>query len=174
MSMPDLLIAVRDRIRSALSYPNAQCDVQPDGSPEPSSGQVYVAVHPGDTTNEDDLSLDESYELFVTLTMKVGYLPVDQLGQELLLKARTGIYARARAIALAVHMKYEIMDAANASIGDTANGFHHPLVYRRMPKPVIKGPDWFNAEDDPNPPAGLAIEIRFDGARRKQTLESMM
>ncbi len=173
MSMPDLLTAVRNRIRSVLSYAAFECDVQPDGSPEPASGQVYVSVHPGSVRNDDMESLDETFEVLVTITLKVGYLPVDAFGPQVILKASTGLYARAEAIRKTCHMDYTAMTAANTALGGSVNGFIEPLSYRGMGRPEVKGPAWFNAEDDPDPPAGLALELRFDGARRKQTLESM-
>lgn len=173
MSMPDLLNAVRDRIRSVLSYTNFECDVQPDGAPDPVSGQVYVSVHAGAIRNDDMESMDEYYEVLVTLTMKVGYLPVDAFGPQVITKATTGLYARAAAIRKTCHMDYTAMTAANTALGGSVNGFVEPLSYRGMGRPEVKGPAWFSAEDENDPPAGLALEIRFDGARRKQTLESM-
>lgn len=173
MSMPALLTAVRDRIRSVLSYAAFECDVQPDGAPDPASGQVYVSVHAGSVRNDDMESLDEYFEVLVTITLKIGYLPVDAYGPQVILKTTTGLYARAEAVRRVVHMDYTAMTAANTTLGGSVNGFIEPLSYRGMRRPEVKGPAWFSAEDEDNPPAGLSLELRFDGARRKQTLESM-
>ena len=69
-------------------------------------------------------------------------------------------------------MDYTAMNAANTALGASVNGFVEPLHFAAMSAPMIKGPDWFSAEDSANPPCGLAIELRFQGARRIQTIES--
>lgn len=169
--MQALLLAARDRIRSALSYANSECNVRPDGMPDPACGEVFVAIHPGVCRNDSDLSLDEYVGVNVTLTMRASWLPVDQSGPELAAKASTGLYARAEAIRALLHMNYTVMDDANTTIGGSENGFVEPLKYRSMGTPQAKGPDWFSAEDEYTPPAGWAIEIVFDDARRIQVIE---
>lgn len=174
MSVEALLDAVRDRIRNACRYADDQCDVQPDGSPPPDAGEVYVSVHPQGFRNEDDYAhaLNEVVEIGVTLTMRAAWLPVDRQGNQMVAKASTGLYARAEAIRAAVHMDYVSMNAANTTIGASENGFVEPLKFRSCSAPQLKGPDWFNAEGQGgDPAAGWAVELQFGGARRVQVIE---
>lgn len=177
MSMESLLIAVRDRLRDQLDLTPEQCEVQPDGQPMPMSGEEFFAVHPGDWRNEDvnPLSLEEVFDVSVTLTRKAGYLPTDRVGTELVTKFTLGLYARAAAVRRAIHADYNLLDAANLQInedsGATENGFIEPLSFRSGSTPMAKGPDWFWSDDENDPPAGYAIELRFGGARRKQVIE---
>lgn len=173
MSMEALLVAVRNRLRTALTLADALCDVQHDGSVPPSAGEVYYSVHPAGISNDDTGAhrLDETYDVKVTVTMKVGWLPRDRYGTQSVAKASTGLYARAEAARAALHMDYTSMNAANTTIGVADNGFVEPLKFRSCSAVAVKGPDWFGADDQANPPSGLAVELSFVGARRVQVIE---
>lgn len=173
MSMETLLQANRDLIRSQLNYTAAQCEVMPDGQPPPMAGEEFVAVHPDDWTNTDDnpLSLDEIFGICVTLTFRVGYLPVDRTGSKGMLPLVSGWYARAGQVRALLHANYTAINNANTLIGATENGFIEPLSFRSGSVPQARGPDWFWSEDDRDPAAGYTIELRFGGARRKQVIE---
>lgn len=178
MSMRSLLLAVRDRVRQrvrgAVEYTEGECGVQPDGMPDPRSGQVYVSVHPGMVVNDSDQSLDETYEVKLTVTVRAGWAPVDRHGDPLLVAQDTGLYARVEALRARLHMDYTVLDKANAgedySIGAAENGFVEPLKFRRMGEVQVKGPEWFHAEAEAET-AGLAVELVFGGARRVQVIQ---
>lgn len=173
--MQALLFAVRNYLRTGGGgpYANAECDVRPDGAPGPIGPQVFVAVSPGGIRNSDTSphSLDEEYEIKVTLTMKSGWLPVDNYGPEMVAKASTGLYARAEALRARIHGNYTIINNANTTIGAGENGFIEPLKFSYMTPPQFKGPDWFSGEDLATPPSGLAVDLTFVAARRVQVIE---
>jgi hypothetical protein len=169
--MPALLLAVRDRLRAALSLGAHECEVQPDGYPHPAAGEVFYAVHPGYVNQDLDTCMDESYEVKVTITAKTGQAPLDRWGTRILTLASTGLYARAEAVRALLHMNETVRASANTTIGAQDNGFTETLRYRGMGPPTPRGPEWFSAEDESVPPAGLSLELTFGGARRVQVIE---
>jgi hypothetical protein len=50
------------------------------------------------------------------------------------------------------------------------DGFIEPLRFEGGAPPVRRGPWWFSAEGDDDPPAGLSQTLVFGRARRIQTL----
>jgi hypothetical protein len=179
MSMRSLLLATRDRLRDGLSYREGECEVGWDGMPQPRSGQVYVAVHPGSVGNTQDQCLDESYSVDITLSLKMGTYPVDKWGNPGIVLADTGLYARAEAIRALIHMDYVSMNNANAgsdySIGILENGFIEPLKFAGMGSPTERDPGWWWSESQTQTqtmaPSGLSITLSFNGARRVQVIE---
>lgn len=170
--MSALLLAVRDSLKTSLSYTEAQCEVGWDGRPHPKAGQVFVAVHPGGIREEYVEGRADVYNLTVTLSMRIGQLPVDRVGKSLVVLATTGLYDRAHAIAACLHRNTTVMSDANTTIGGSANGFCEALRFLSMSIPQQQGPEWWWAEDDANPPVGLSIAIEFGECRRFQTYES--
>lgn len=186
MSMGALLHATVDRIRT-LGYSPEQCGVQPDGEPDPVAGEVYVSVYPLGIRNTDEGAhrLEEEYEVGVAVTLRAGSMPVDAFGPAGVTRATSGLYARAEAIRARLHMDYGVLDLVGGVCGTaswtggrpyslpaTAQGFAEPLRFRTCSAVRLKGPDWFSAEGDADPPGGLVVEMVFAGARRIQTLES--
>ncbi len=170
--MRALLLAVESRLQTALSLTSANVGVQLDGIPPPFSGQLYVAVHPGGFTADDTgLSLHESYDLSVTVSMRAGYAPKDRIASDLGTTATTGIYARAEAIRAALHMNEATRAAANVTIGAGENGFYHPLKFRSATPPQWQGSQWFGSEEDGDAPDGVSITLSFGGAMRAQVIE---
>lgn len=180
--MRALLLATRARLRATvllggLAYENGQCEIGWDGQPPPMAGQVFVAVHPGAVRSDHDLSLRETVALDLTLSMKTGGLPVDRYGEQSVVLATTGIYARAEAIRALLHMNYTVLNDANAgqsySIGASDNGFVEPLKFLSMTPPQERGPEWFWGESEfsGDAPAGLSITLSFGNAVRVQVIE---
>jgi hypothetical protein len=181
MAMDVLLQAVVDRVKTIMTYDDTQVDVSDDGKPPPFSGQVFAVVHPGEFSNDGDLSLDEKYDVSVTLTFRTGYVPQDRIGQEVLFKT-IGIYAAVHRLRAGLHMDYTGMGFCGGlgqaggksySLSSGVNGFSEPLKFRRASKPMVKGPDWFWADGVDDATTGVAVQIDFVGARRIQSIESM-
>lgn len=161
-----LLQAVRDRIRSQLSYENSKCDVQVDGMPPPFAGEFYVAVHPAEwRADVEVIPLDEHMGIDVTLTMRLSHVPRDHLGGSLFLLALTGLNARLRAIIRQISMVYSVMDTANANIIGTEK-LYDPLRFAGADPPRVVPGSWFHAEEDEE--AGLVRTLHFTRARRTQ------
>ncbi len=172
------MAAFRNAERVALTLDEFHCEVTPDGRPTPISGQWYLAVHPGDSSNAAQNCLNELIGFKATLTMRTGFAPVDRHGREVLLAA-DGLLERASALAYRNHMNYAVMNAANLLIPGTAEyvaanggtrtvaGFVEPLAFLSMQYLGVKAADWFFAEGQ-DKYSGLAVELRFGRARRVQ------
>lgn len=168
MSVEALVDAVVARLRAALSLTDAECGAQPGGVPPHACGQLYVAVHEGDSSNDSATSIDERVGVLVTVTMRGAYAPGDRRWQDVLRKPGSGLHPRCRAVRGAVHMDYTVLAAANLAIGADADGFVEPLKWRGTSAPEWKGPDWFGAEPDPSRLAGVTATIAFEDALRIQ------
>lgn len=185
MSMRALLIATRtailDHLGVAANDPKRFliCDVTDDGRPKPASGQVFYGLVGGSISNSQAQCLDEFYDLRVLITLKAGYSPTDKLGQELLLSAGApgvansgGLWSRAEKLRSYLHMRYSVIDAANVEITAAANGFVRPLTFLGASYLGVRGPEWFDAEAQDDPTAGVVMELRFGNAQRIQVIES--
>ncbi len=172
MSMSALLLAVAAKIKSATGLTDSNVGVQEDGQPPPFAGELYIAVHDGDSANDAETSLDETFGVDVTISRRAGFVPKDRVGSELIVKATTGLVARSDAIKVAIHMQYDVIiggaNAANTIIGAGANGFEKPLKFRRCTRTQRKGAEWFGAEK--GQPGGKIKVLSFDGAQRVQNI----
>ena len=157
---------------------DAIVDVTEEGRPKPHSGQKFYGIVGTNFSNSARESLDEEYSVEITVTLRAGYAPVDQI-DDLLTTATTGLWALVEALRAHVNMNYVILwDATqNASYGcDPAaaggeNGFVQPLRFAGAEYLGAKGPDWFGAEGHDDAITGVAAKLRFDFARRVQVIE---
>ena len=174
MSLRALLLAVSAKVKTVTGLDAANVGVQEDGQPPNFSGELYIAIHPGAFRNNDDAGetdLDEVYEVDVTVSRRAGYTPADRVGEELITKVTTGLYARVEAIRAGLHMQYDYIigagaDTANTIIGASDNGFVKPLKFRDCSRPQRKGAEWFGAEK--GKPGGKILVLSFGGAQRVQ------
>jgi len=173
MSMNAIILGSVDFLRSSngLNLDTKECDEQPDGQPPPMAGQRYFAISEGDWSNSATESLDETYGVEVTITLRAGVVPVDRINVALKQQLRI-VAAQVRA---KIHMNYNLMAAANAKLNASVeNVFVEPLRFRSAGKIQIREADWFWAHvtDDTKAPSGVSITLVFGGARRVQTIES--
>ncbi|OGT57669.1 MAG: hypothetical protein A3E01_02725 [Gammaproteobacteria bacterium RIFCSPHIGHO2_12_FULL_63_22] len=169
MSEESLLLAVRNEIRTSLKYKPSECDVEFDGRPLAIAGETYIAVWPGEWSNDGQTEhfLDERHGVQVNVYLRAPKVPRDR-SRNLLLDAKASVNVRCRAIMLAIHMNYAVMDAANDLLLPSATGFHHPLRFQGCSAPQVVTGDYFYAQSESF--AGLLRTIRFGGAIRYQTL----
>jgi hypothetical protein len=169
-----LMLSVVTQLQAApLSYTSHQCGVQPDGQPPAACGELYLAVHAAGwqlDDNEHEL-LEGSYSLTVTLSARAGRSPHDRIGTGIVTLADTGLLARARAVAVQIHMSYDVMDRANESVPAGENGFLEPLRFAGVGPVMAKPPSWFWSDGKQAGPAGVAVEVRFNRARRFEKLQ---
>jgi len=173
--------AVRDEIRGTLAYPAASCELTFDGRPTPRSGKVFVGVHRGERRSLHRECLEEDLGVAVTLTMRINE-PPDRWGPDLIGKVEAGLDDRADQLRVCVHRDckdYRIIRAANKLLGagtdgySGINGFVEPLSFQQIDQPRIVGAGWFLAKPEAVE-LGLAVTLRFGGAKVLQTLDDMI
>lgn len=181
MSRRSLMLATRDLIRSGLNYADRECDVTFDGQPPPRAGKVFVAIHRGGRRSTARDSIDELYELIVTITLRVNE-PYDRLGTDLLEKAAQGMDDRGDALRAFLHMNYDVMNRANTLLITAANitkppqgspnvyGFSEPLGFVSDDIPRLVAGNWFHAASEAVE-VGIVQNLTFGGARRLQPIE---
>ena len=174
------MLAVRDQLLNVLSLTADSCETMFDGQPKPSCGELFVSVHPGSWTPSPsgDYDLDERFSVCVTVTMRLGAVPQDRWGPNLLDLINTGLEAVLRQIIGAIHKQESVRNAANTVYGLTPPlaGFCEDIELVDGGRPDPKGPDWFSAEADPADMAtvfahsGVAQTLTFGKARRVQQI----
>ena len=195
MSLRALRLAVRNQLKAAvlsggLALTQKECEVMLDGRPPPRCGERFVSVHGGTCTlraeGDPALDLDETYTLLVTVTMRLPRVPFDRIGPDLIDKASSGLDVFCQSVKVCVHKDADdnrIIRAANILLGADADGhsgidgFVEPLRFLGHGDDQVKGPDWFHADPDADGgvvEAGLARVFRLGGARKIQSLESMV
>lgn len=157
--MDALLDAVRDRLRSVLALAPGECDVTPDGQPNPNAGQRFIAVWGGSVTNQQINCLDENYSFKVTVTKRTAQNPRDR-------KRDGGAWKLALQIRGLLHLNYDVTNAIVAAYPNIV--FTKPARFVSATYLGPKGPDWFWADPtgSERDPTGIAIELAFDGARK--------
>lgn len=175
MSMRPLLMAVQTRLQSHLSITDKECLVMPDGRPPPACGQKFYAVHSGSMHNPNmsRQTLEAMHGFAVTLTLRCAHLPIDRLGDELITKATTGLWALVDSLIDALHQDYNTLDSANTTLGALVNGFIEPQTWIASVYLGPRDPSWFWSDDEHDPLAaipGLAVEVQFADAKRLQAL----
>ena len=197
MSMRALLLAVRDHLRAKTpsgtfptgtvatgpGWPDPWVTVNYDGSPRPIDGDFVVIVHPGGSSCHSTESLDETFEVNVTISIRHGGHAYDTWGDSIVTPLKIqgteypGLYAAAETVRASCHVNYNIVDRANAIINsdfaNTTNGFEEPLFFAGMGPPELKSGSWWTAKTKKGnePRAGLSITVRFQPARRTQRID---
>ena len=183
-----LLYSARDNIRAAgFNYGKAECEIMDDGSPPPRAGNVFVAVHGGNSSPgpTNTRNLDELFGFSVTLTMRV-VIAADRIGDQLIarnlnlvpLGQRQGFNNKIEQLRTLLHMNWNMTVVQNqtpASANDnivswgfgSTYGFIEPARYNGAEIPTLVGGDWFGAKPDSTDFA-IKSELRFTGARRLQ------
>lgn len=191
MSARALLLAVRDQIRTTYTLDEGQCDLMDDGQPPPRAGELFVAVHPAgswqNAAPEADTYLRELFGFHVTVSVKLGHVPVDRKGRaaildEILSTNRPGVALvdRCERLAKILHLNYTIMAAANVYL-QANDADREPLV--KPPRfevgvgPMKKSPDWWHlpttTPTKANAAFGLSCELRFGRGEVSDQLEDL-
>lgn len=183
-----MITALLDAVVQAILEANLRYDARtcgktfPDGSPPPVAGDIYVGVHQGTSQSTADNSLDERLGFSVTITMRATNMPYDRIPDQLIAKTRLaqklatelGLDSRADQLRALLHMNWAVIGRANNNLiaslqGVTAvYGFCEPARFRNMEVPVLKGGEWWQAEE--GEAIGVKSELRFEGARRLQAI----
>jgi hypothetical protein len=149
-------MAVRDTIqRGVLLNGNAidadTCEVGFDGSPKPSAGQLYIAVHLGSWSMAPmgDWDFHEQVEIQVTVTLRLGDVPLDRYGIAAWVKATSGLDAICRQIIVLLHHNQAVRAAANVYIGSGSAGFVTTTQLVSAQPPKMQRAQWFLGNEPP-------------------------
>lgn len=186
MSLANLQLAVRNELRTELpisdpalfpaSTINDVIDLQADGQPPPSAGQLYLAIHGTDWSpagSEKEQGIEEVFGVAITISRRTPSAPPDRQTEAFYTSATIGLDHIARLITPLVHQSYVILNAANALLGNPDFGFQEPLRWAGSdPEPTLQQPSWWWAEPTKktNIPTGWTLQCRFAGAVRIQEL----
>jgi hypothetical protein len=182
-----LLYAVRDAVRAAgINYGYAECEVRDDGKPPPRCGNVFVAVHGGKSRGQRDNQLFELIDYSVTVTMRLGSVSIDRVGEQLIARNivlapigyRQGFNAKVEQLRAFLHMNWAMTvlpnqtpNSANDNIAawatGTVYGFCEPARYQGAEISKLVGGEWFAADPDVED-FGVKAELQFAGAKRFQ------
>lgn len=179
MSQEAYLVAVRDKLRTALTLSDAECDVHMDGNVPIISGKRYFGVLPGSSVDIGgaDYAVHEEIGVDVQITLRGTFVPQDAKGRELLIQAVKGLGPIARDIAygtVALHMNYALMAVVNAAIAvgsPSAEGFYFPLRCLDLGTPGVVDGTVFGGSVDAA--AGVRRALRFGQAKRMQAVSAM-
>lgn len=189
MSAPALAQAVRDVIQGAVLL-NGQpidantCEVTFDGAPKPGAGQMFIGVHLGAWNPMPfDYSLDESFQISVTITLRLGVAPQDRFGVAVWAAAVGGLDAVCRQIATLIHQNQTCRAYANDgksySINTTTTAGFYTTTQFVPPAspPKFRDYKWFTGgelTDDPLVAAqsGVSATLTFK-AERSQAIPQM-
>lgn len=157
-----LTTAVRDFLRSSptvggLGLDTSLVEVMGDGSPAPSAGQWFYAVHQGPRSNQLLTGEGSSFGVSITISARTE-APFDRIGTDQI-DVMSGLDDRGEDVWNAVFAGqwrgdgFGIMNRANAILqtafpGGTPYLWTEALYPSNMGVPEPIGPTWWNAEED--------------------------
>ncbi len=165
-------------LNGGYGYDTHSCAIMPNGQPAPECGDVFIAVHQGPARQDMHNAKNDYFGFFVTVTMRVSDVPVDRIGDTRLaaeLASQRGFNRRCEELANFLHMDWGVLQDANSYMvannprAVIIHGFCEPAVYRGMSEPQLVGGEWFWAVPEALD-VGLKAQLRFDEARRLQTI----
>lgn len=141
MSMAMALEGTRNFLRLECNWDATKCGIQPDGTPEPTAGEFYVALDEGSVSGEGSRNyyLGEHFDIDIWCMRRVGRFPKDFRGQML---QRDDTYLASietlekieRKIIVALHQNFTLVNFINQhfALPDQVKGdkFILPLVYQ--------------------------------------------
>lgn len=171
MSLSKLLIAVRNQLRKKLGLSAEECQVRPDGRPNPTSGDLFIAVYGSQKSGEEELELGiaKLYGVSCAITIRTAFLGDDKLG-DFYVESLTGIEDISDKVEGYIHKRFEVMAAANDLIRDSSYKIIEPLRWTDTdPAPTLVRDDWFDPTSTQNQAGavGMVMVVRFSQARRK-------
>lgn len=171
----NLLLAVRNRLRTAVSLANDECQIEHDEMAPATAGNTYVVVTPagigpGPRHQTSGGIRDLLYAIDVTVVRRIGQIARDRV-RDVYFSNVDALQVVVDSVVDAIDYDYTTMAAANALIlaagGASASyGFVQPLTFRGVDrKPRILSGEMF-AGSPGHGRVAMARTINFGGARR--------
>lgn len=171
----NLLLAVRNRLRTALTLDNAECQIEHDEMAPATAGNTYVVVtpagiSPGPRHQTSGGIRDLLYAVDVTVVRRIGQIARDRV-RDVYFANVDALQVVVDSVINAIDFDYTTLSAANTLIlaagGAYASyGFVQPLTFRGADrKPRILSGEMYAASPGTGRVA-LARTVNFGGARR--------
>lgn len=163
MSVTELLLTVRDTLRTNLSLGDLECKVMQNAKPVPSCGTRFVSVFPTRLSRLAPAGQCKFYSLqfSVALTYRVNALPDDAVGESLLaLASSSGMLTFFESIISNIDLNGNIVNGANTYGTSATRVIEVPILQDGDLFSVqLAGGDWFQATEEKQ--VGLVMEARF-------------
>lgn len=182
MSLSKLLRATAEHLRANLSPPEGSLAVRPDGRPDPTCGQEFIAVYGIDNvpaSSDSNVGIDTYYAISVAVTRRINYAPFSAQSEIAYLRDAEAMEDRLDQIVSLIHQNFTLMGLANSYITRTSHKIIEPFRWQGSDAaPEVVDNQWFQPNQDtaaasrPNPWCGMVMEARFGNARRKITLSN--
>lgn len=159
------------------------------GMPPAKAGERFVGVYCGARDNrQTNYGFDETYTLYVVISMRAPRVPFDKIGTDLIAKVSGALSMDALADSIRAVIGKDVFTGkvrtrANVILGDSSEvagadpvgndprGFSVGLTYLGESDPEAKGGSWYGSQEDEDL-AGVVIRQRYGGARRLQSWQS--
>lgn len=169
----NLLLAVRDRLRTTCQYQPEVCQIEFDEMAPATTGNLYVAVmpggwRPGRAHNTSGGVHDLVYGVDVAVMRRIAHVPRDRL-RDVFIGHLGGLDEELDKVHLAVDFSYDVNNAANALINletGSTQGFIEPLKFVSVDRRPRLAPESVFAATRGEQPIGMMRVISFFGARR--------
>lgn len=163
MSVTELLLTVRDTLKSTLTLTEHECRVMQNAKPIPSCGNRFVSVFPNRLSRLNPGGNCRLYSLgfTVALTYRVAGYPDDNIGESLLALASTsGMLNFFESIITTLDLNGTLVSTTNAISPAATRVVEVPALQDGDLFGVqLKGGDWFHASEEQQ--VGLVMEARF-------------
>lgn len=186
MSGPDaLLTSLLTLMRASagsggLAIPSDWSGLTFKGMPKPNGSPFFYGLHGASSEWAFASDAVDAPTLGVVISARCS-VPPDTIGPELLYKATTGLIEKANDLAAWIGIKQHVwMNAANALLPDTTNGYILPATSVRISDPEEVKPDWFGDVEQKRDLQtqvrtaiyGVKINLTISGMYRRQYLET--
>jgi hypothetical protein len=168
----NLLLAVRNRLRSQGPYTLQECEIEFDEMAPATVGNTYLAVMPAGWTPGPRHKTcggisDLLYSVEVVVIKRITHVPRDR-SRDVYFRNLRALTEDIDKVFTIIDFQYDLMNAANTLINTetgSEEGFIEPLKFTSIsPKPQLVPAEVFAGTNEDR--AGLKRSIVFGGARR--------
>ena len=141
--------------------------------PNPSSGAIFIAIHPGSTLGiRTDYSLRREFSVQTTISITGTKFIKDLWGETVIGTQRDAIEFVADRVISQIHDNITLINEASDLIRGTAAKFLSgiPFKFQSASEPVERDPSWWNRTSDAPGPLGMSQTLQFGGVERIQAI----
>jgi len=159
--------AVAEYLQKHAGFNTGEVGVHGRGRPPASAGMVYAAVHAGDwMSGGPGHNLDLKVAVSVTLSVKLGQIPLDRWQYSGSYSADDGLEIISLLVLKCLHQRYDVITLANTKLSNGVSPFMEPLSFVRSGEPQEREAQWWSGSvTQSKGPLGLSRTLQFSGAR---------